>query len=140
MASALGDVPESRCQYCGQPIPKSGEWKERRFRWGMLLAVLTFLPFGIALENAFQSISAAKTTGLGAVAGGFSELYVTFGVAAMMLFAAGGILLLVRGFSKENPLRIMASLLGFAWCGFVLIYTVASIALMIFPQRQLPPR
>jgi ABC-type transport system involved in cytochrome c biogenesis permease subunit len=122
---------QSRCEACGQPLPKSDEWKERRFRWGMLLAVLTFLPFGIALEQAFRTISAARATGLGAVAGDFTELFVMFGVAAMALCSVTGIVLLVRGFSRGRPVRILGSILGIAWCGFVLIVTTLTVVLLI---------
>jgi succinate dehydrogenase hydrophobic anchor subunit len=129
---------QSRCEACGQPIPKSDEWKERRFRWGMLLAVLTFLPYGVALESAFHtiSISAQKTTGVGAVAGGFSELYVTFGLAAMVMCALAGIALLIRGYSRKNPLRVLGAIVGILWCGFAVVSSVASVVLLIFLQRQ----
>lgn len=131
---------ESRCQHCGQPLPKSAEWKRRRFTLGIILAASTFIPFGISIGAAVDAISASKTTGLGAVAGGFSELYATIGAAAIVLFAVVAIVLLVRGFSTEEPLRVIGSILGIAWCGFILVSTVFSVGLMIFLQRQLSPR
>ena len=135
MSSDPGVLPESRCPQCGQPLPKSEEWKRRRFRWGMLLAVLTFLPYGVVFESAFQSISAAKTTGLGAVAGGFSEMLVMFGIPMMILSALVAIFLLASGFSTKSALRMVGSILGIAWSALALIFMIGSIALLMFTRR-----
>ena len=128
---------EEQCPQCEQPLPKSEEWKRRRFRWGMLLAVLTFLPtFVFWFVNAYQSISAAKTTGLGAVAGGFSESATMFGMVALVASAVIGITLLVRGMSPGNTQRNAISIVGIVWFGFLLVTTVGGVVLSLFLSRM----
>jgi succinate dehydrogenase hydrophobic anchor subunit len=128
--------PEVRCLHCGQTLPGSDQWKKQRFTWGILLGLVTTLPFVVGLLNAFRSISAARTTGLGAVAGGFSETYTMMGIAAMIIFAAGGIVFLLRGFTAKRTLRMIVSAIGIAWCGLILAATCLSLLLIAFLRRQ----
>lgn len=59
----------------------SSSYDRRRawFIWGNNLAWVVIVPFIFGLFNSFRGISEQKATGLGAVAGGLAEAYVTFG-------------------------------------------------------------
>ena len=65
------------------PNSRTDDVKGKRFLWGVLLAWIPFFFFVLpAFFNAFREISTPKATGLGAVAGGFTEAFATFGFAA----------------------------------------------------------
>lgn len=137
MSGALGSTA-SCCEHCGQPLPKGERWKSRNFRRGLLVVFPTLIPFVFGAVNALRSISATKATGMGAVAGGISEIGVTFGLLALIIFAAGGILFFVRGFVPGKRIRAVLSVLGIAWCGFVLVSTTLTIAFLVYFTRQRP--
>jgi len=73
---------------------------------------------------------------LGAVAGGWSESAALLGVVAVIIFAVGGIVFLVRGFSPEKKVRAILSVIGIAWCGFMLAMICLSIVMVIFTRRH----
>ena len=73
---------------------------------------------------------------MGAVAGGFSDAFVILGIGAMTIFALGGIMLLIRGYSTKNAIRMLVSILGIAWCGLMLAVTWISLALLVFLRRH----
>lgn len=125
----------SRCEHCGQLIPKGDEWKLRQFQWGLLIAILTFIPFAMNIGKALRE---AKTTGLGAVAGGVSEIGGTFAFLAVIILVIGGIVFLVRGFTRESQVREILSILGITWLGFQLVSIVISVALVVLLKRQHP--
>ena len=100
----------------------------QRFRWGLLLAwiPLTFflIPtvLGIVVSVASpQKATGQKATGLGAVAGGFSESLATFGLVATIGCEVSGIVLLVGAVSRSQPVR-----------GVVAIISVCFSALLLF--------
>ena len=124
------ETPSSRCEHCGQLLPKSREWKNRRFILGIVLAAVTFVPFGIAFVDGLRTVSEAKTTGLGAVAGGLSEFYVMFGLAVVVAVSVLAIVLLIKSFSPEEPIRMLGSIIGITWCGLVVFLAVVSVFLM----------
>ena len=140
MENTLGGASSGKldayCHQCGQLLPGSDVWKKQRFIRGILLALALFLPVLIGLRNAFESISAARTTGLGAVAGGWSESAVLLGIVAVIIFAVGGIVFLVRGFSPEKKVRAILSVIGIAWCGFMLGMICLSVLMIIFTRRH----
>jgi hypothetical protein len=77
--------------------------KSQWFLWGTVLTLILSIPFMvgmfIGMFNAFRGISEQKATGLGAVAGGIAEGYVTFGVILAYVLPVTAIVLLVRSFS-----------------------------------------
>jgi hypothetical protein len=91
--------------------------QKRRFLWGVLLAWIPFLFFVL---NAFREISTQKATGLGAVTGGFAEAFATFGFATTVVLEVAGIVLLVRTFSKEHPMRTFLSVISISCSGLTL--------------------
>lgn len=134
--SSTPAVPDSRCPHCGQPLPKSEEWKRRRFRWGISLAIITFLPFGVGfITNSIASISAAKTTGLGAVAGGVSQWIVTIGLLTIVTTSIAGITLLIRGYSSQDTQRAALSVIGILWFSYMLVVMVGGFLLLEFVVR-----
>ena len=88
------------------------ESRRKRFLWGVLLAWLPSIPFVIGLAASFKGFSEQRATGLGAVAGGFAEIFAAFGFALAFLFEVGAIVLLIRAFSGENRLRAFFSVVS----------------------------
>jgi hypothetical protein len=72
---------------------------QKWFLWGMVLDGISSLPFVILFLNAFRGISQDKAIGLGAVAGGLAEVYMTFGLVLTFLLPVAAIALLGRSFS-----------------------------------------
>jgi hypothetical protein len=78
------------------------ELKKRRFLWGALLAWVPWIPTLVGVGYAFRGIWEQKTTGLGAVAGGLSEIFVLWGIAAILVSQAAAIVLLTRAFTPDT--------------------------------------
>ena len=109
------------------PNSQSDDAKKRRFLWGVLLAWIPFLFFVL---NAFREISTQKTTGLGAVAGGVTEAFATFGFAASVALQVTAIVLLVRAFSKKHPTRTFFAVLSICCSGLTL--SILALCLRFF--------
>jgi uncharacterized membrane protein len=112
--------------------------KKKRFLWGVALAWPPFLIFIPALLNMFKGISEHKATGLGAVAGGFSEAFAGFGFLTVIVFEIGGIVLLVRSFSRENPGRSTVAVLTIGASGFMLLIQGLLVWLFFSLMRHMP--
>ena len=84
-----------------------------RFIKGALLAwvPLLFILIPVFLI-AFRGISSQKATGLGAVAGGFTEGFLVFGFAVAVGSEIAAIVLLSRTLSRNHVLRTMSSLVS----------------------------
>jgi hypothetical protein len=106
--------------------------KRRRFLWGALLAWTPFVLFLLlVLRDAVRSISANKATGLGAVAGGLSELFWTFGLVGTVAVEVTAIAMLVRAFSADHPMRAVVSVLSICVSLLILVIFIGS-AWMLF--------
>jgi hypothetical protein len=90
------------------------------FLWGVVLAGISSVPFIILLFNALRGMSQEKATGLGAVAGGGTEAYATFGFITFVLPVAA-IVLLSRSLSGGNLTRRVFSVLSIVWSGLMLL-------------------
>jgi hypothetical protein len=97
------------------------ELKKKRFLWGMLLAWAPLIPTLIGLGNVFRGISEQKATGLGAVAGGLSELFVLYGMVAILVGQVAAVVLLFRSFSPGHWGRRFLSLLAICFSGLMLL-------------------
>jgi hypothetical protein len=87
--------------------------EKKRFAWGLGLAWLpVLLAFGPGLFNGFRGISQERATGLAAVAGGFAEAMVTFGLVAFVVCQAAAIVLLARGLKREEWGRSMVAVVS----------------------------
>jgi len=109
--------------------------KRKWFMWGMILAWAPSLPFLIGVVHSFQGVFEQKATGIGAVAAGLAEAYVTFGLILTFVFLVGGIVLLSRSFSGGHGMRALFSVLSMCWSALMLIVFGLSVWLFFF---QLP--
>ncbi len=119
-----------RCASCGQLLPSDDRRKSRRFAWGIGLSLLTLIPAAVGLGNAFRGIASQKATGLGAVAGGFSEIGIVAAFLWVVVFPIAAIVLLAGSFSKGRTGRGILAVLGIGWSILVLLLvSVAAFAL-----------
>jgi hypothetical protein len=99
---------------------QSDDIKRKRFLWGVCLAWTPIIPTAIGIFSAFRGISTEKATGLAVVAGGLTESFSTFGLAAIFVFEVAAIVLLLRAFSDGRPLRALFSVLSICCSVFML--------------------
>jgi hypothetical protein len=99
------------------------EAKKKRFLWGASLAWTPWVPTLIVLGYAFRGISNSKATGIAAVAGGFAEVFVLWGIATMIVSQVGAIIWLSRSLSREYVVRSVIS--GFSICLSLIMLAVA---------------
>jgi hypothetical protein len=97
------------------------ELNKRRFLWGVGLAWAPWTPALIGIGYAFRGISEQKATGLGAVAGGLSELFVRYGIGAILVGQVAAIVLLVRAFSPGHFVRSLFSVVSICLSGLMLL-------------------
>ena len=98
----------------------SHDRKRKSFFWGTILTGILSIPLIIVFLNAFRGISAEKATGLGAVAGGLAEAYVTLGVLLSLGLPVAAIVLLVRSFSAGYRIRALFAILCICACALIL--------------------
>jgi hypothetical protein len=101
----------------------SHERKRKSFLWGAILTGTLSIPLVIVFLNVFRGMFAQKATGLSAVAGGFAEAYVTFGVLLSLGLPVGAIVLLLRSFSAGHRIRALISVLCICACVLILALT-----------------
>ena len=122
---------------------RSQDRKRTWFIWGMVLAwaPCVALIFGMMLHYS-QGISEAKATGLGAVAGGIAEAYVTAGVILMLILPVAAIVLLGRSFSSGHGIRALFAALAICWSGLLLsLYGFAAWMFFVYlPRHGAGPR
>jgi len=97
------------------------EVRKKRLLWGALLVWTPWIPILIGLANALRSISRQKATGLGAVAGGLAELFVVWGIGAVLIGQVTAIILLSRAFSSGHWIRNLFSLFSICLGGLMLL-------------------
>jgi hypothetical protein len=88
------------------------ELNKRRFLWGVLLAWSPWIPILFGLGIALRGIARQKATGLGAVAGGLTELFVVWGIAAILIGQVVAIIFLFRAVSSGHWIRNFFSVLS----------------------------
>jgi hypothetical protein len=89
-----------------------GDLKKKRFVWGLLLVWAPWLPSLIGLANLLRGISTEKATGLAAVAGGLSEMFVLVGLVTTLVFQVVAIFLFVRTFETGHRFRNLISVVS----------------------------
>ncbi len=103
-------------------MPNTAETAKSRFLLGLLLtwvpSILAAIP---GIVSAISSVSHQKATGLGAVAGGFSEGFITFSLATVLVSQITAIVLLSRSFAGGGGLRGCFSVLSICWSGLALV-------------------
>jgi hypothetical protein len=80
--------------------------------------------------HSFRGIPGQRAIGLGAIAGGVTEVYLTFGLILTFTFLGGAIVLLGRSFSGGHPMRATLSVLSMCWS--VLIFSVLGLLAWLF--------
>ena len=92
--------------------------RKKRFLWGALLAWAPWLPILIGLG---QTIAKQKATGIGAVAGGLTELFVVWGIGAVLIGQVAAIILLFRAFSPGHWMRGLFCVLSICLSALMLL-------------------
>jgi hypothetical protein len=112
------------------------------FLWGIALGWIPSLPLIIGFLNAFRGISEQKATGLGAVAGGLAETYLTFGMIVTVVSEMAAIVLLIRSFSRGHLGRGTVAVLSIGW-SLLMLLLFGLFVWMFFvhlPHAAAPPR
>jgi hypothetical protein len=94
------------------------EAKKKRFLWG---AALTWSVSLLFLANFASMFSNSKANGLTAVAGEMAEVFVEYGIAAVLIGQTAALVLLFRSFSKAHWLRSAFALLSISLSGLMLL-------------------
>jgi len=97
------------------------ELKKKRFLWGVVLAWAPWIPILVGLGHTLLGISRQKATGIGAVAGGLAELFVVWGISAILIAQVTAIVLLLRALSREHWMRSLFSALSICLSGLMLL-------------------
>jgi biopolymer transport protein ExbB/TolQ len=97
------------------------ELKKRRFVWGVVLAWAPWIPTLVGIGYALRGISEQRATGIGAVAGGLSEVFVLWGIGATLVGQVAAIVLLAKAFSPGHWVRSLFSILSICLSGLALL-------------------
>jgi hypothetical protein len=96
--------------------------KRSRFLYGILFAWVPCLPFFVGIaRDVIAAAGSNKATGLGAIAGGLSEAFLTL----VPLSAVAAIVLLARSFARGHWLRSIVAVISMLWSALVLFLLVA---------------
>ena len=113
------------------------ELAKKRFLWGALLAWMpTAVLLTLVLPNMFREFANQRQTGLGAIAGGLSEYFLTFGLVATLAFSIISIVLLLRSFSRGHWLRSLFSALSICLSMLLIALCSLYIWVMFFLQHR----
>ncbi|MGB8988422.1 MAG: hypothetical protein WCC37_17625 [Candidatus Sulfotelmatobacter sp.] len=112
------------------------ELKKRRFLWGIGLAWAPWIPMLVGIGNVFKGISEQKATGVGAVAGGLSEMFVLWGIASIFISQVVAMVLLVRAFSPGHWARSLFSVVSISMSGLMLLLVGLSFWLAWFQAHH----
>jgi hypothetical protein len=104
----------------------SGE-TNKLFIWGIILAFIPSIGLLLGVFNGLRGISNQNATGLGAVAGGFEEAFVTTGALAAILLPIIVIVMLIKSLSGSSSFRKFVSVVSIGWCALLLVFCVASL-------------
>src|SRR5689334_22663080 len=100
----------------------------KRLRLGLLLTWIPLLffivPTAIGIINALVHIATKKEMGLGAVAGGFTEMLVTFGLISIVGSQITAIVMLLRTLSRSHPIRTMVAIFSICCSGLLLAMVI----------------
>lgn len=108
-----------------------------RFTLGILLAWAPYaIIAGLGYVRAIGEIENQKATGLGAVAGGLSESFVTFGVVAFLATQVMAIMLLIRYVGVGETSQTIVSILSIGLSVLGIMATILSfwVVVFVFPR------
>lgn len=112
------------------------ERKKKRFLWGVLLAWTPAIPLALAFVHIFKDLSTSKATGLGAVAGGLAEAYLTLGIGLTLVFEVAAVILLLRAFSREHLMRSLFSIVSICCSTLIVFLFGLLIWLFVFKMAR----
>ena len=108
----------------------------RRFVRGLLLA---WIPIALVMVptivRVISEMSNQKATGLGAVAGGFSEALTTLGVIAFFAAEIFAVVLLARSLSKGQPVRSFLATVSLCVGAFAVLLISVALWFLIYESR-----
>jgi hypothetical protein len=93
----------------------------KRVCWGALLVWIPWVPILIGLGLTLRGIAKQKATGIVAVAGGLNELFVVWGIGAILIGQVAAIVLLSRAFSAGHIVRNLFSAVSICLSGILLL-------------------
>src|SRR5438445_13740916 len=97
----------------------------KRLRLGLLLAwtplMFFIVPTAIGIIGAIAQMSTQNATGLGAVAGGFTEVVATFGLVVIVASEVAAIVMLLRTLSRSHPVRTTVAVISICCSGLLLL-------------------
>jgi hypothetical protein len=109
---------------------------KKRFALGVILAWAPWVPALVGLSHAVGGISSSKATGLAAIAGGFGEAMVLWGVGMMIVSQVIAIAWLWRSFSREHISRSVISALSIGLSLLMLALTGGYVWILWFAARR----
>jgi hypothetical protein len=92
-----------------------------RFWWGVLLAWAPWVATVIGLAYMLHGVLGAKATGLGAVAGGISEILILWGIAVLLVSQAAAIVWLWGDIRRSSILRSLFVAVSIGMSGLMLV-------------------
>jgi hypothetical protein len=97
------------------------EANAKRFLWGAALVWVPWIPILVAFGHVLYQASRVKATGIGAVAGGFGEIFVVYGVAGTFVAQLFAVVLLSKSLSPGRPLRNFFSILSLCLSALMIV-------------------
>src|SRR5436853_7411831 len=97
------------------------ETKKKRYFWGLILVWSPWLPTLIGLANVVRGILTDKATGLAALAGGLTEMFLVVGLITTFVFQVVGIVLFARAFEGGHWFRNLLSAVSIFVSGIMLL-------------------
>ena len=89
----------------------------------MMLAGVSSIPLLVGMLgvlHALREVSETKATGLGAVAGGFAEIYSVFGLVLALLIPFAAIVLLAKSLADGRRTRSFLAVSSICWCALMI--------------------
>jgi hypothetical protein len=97
------------------------EANAKRFLWGAALVWVPWIPILVAFGHVLYQMSRVKATGVSAVAGGFSEILLMYGVVGTFVAQLFAIVLLSKSLLPGRPLRNFFSILSLCLSGLMIV-------------------
>jgi hypothetical protein len=113
-------------------VKEEADINRKNFVWGVLLAWSPIALFVVSMVRAMIEMSGQRTSGLGAVAGGLSEVLVTYGLLISFASQILAIVLLVRAISEgQSAGRTAVAVISICSAGMVLLMCGAVVWFLV---------
>jgi hypothetical protein len=101
------------------------ETNAKRFLWGAVLVWVPWIPILAAFGKVLYQVSRVKATGVSAVAGGFTEILLIYGVAGTFVAQLSAVVLLSKSLLPGHPVRNFFSILSLCLSGLMIVIIAA---------------